>query len=51
MKHEKLIEEMNERLVELTSAQKRQILSEQRLMNVGSSKRQVMPSNFKFSNG
>uniref|UniRef100_A0A0E0CTS8 RING-type E3 ubiquitin transferase n=1 Tax=Oryza meridionalis TaxID=40149 RepID=A0A0E0CTS8_9ORYZ len=40
MKHEKLIEEMNERLVELTSAQKRQILSEQRLMNVGSSKRQ-----------
>ncbi|KAF2936842.1 hypothetical protein DAI22_03g007800 [Oryza sativa Japonica Group] len=42
MKHEKLIEEMNERLVELTSAQKRQILSEQRLMNVGSSKRQKL---------
>uniref|UniRef100_A0A0E0K7M8 RING-type domain-containing protein n=1 Tax=Oryza punctata TaxID=4537 RepID=A0A0E0K7M8_ORYPU len=40
MKHEKRIEEMNERLVELTSAQKRQILSEQRLLNVASSKRQ-----------
>uniref|UniRef100_J3LJ39 RING-type E3 ubiquitin transferase n=1 Tax=Oryza brachyantha TaxID=4533 RepID=J3LJ39_ORYBR len=40
MKHEKLLDEMNERLLELTSAQKRQIASEQRLINDGSSKRQ-----------
>uniref|UniRef100_A0A0D9VNF8 RING-type domain-containing protein n=1 Tax=Leersia perrieri TaxID=77586 RepID=A0A0D9VNF8_9ORYZ len=41
MKHEKLLEEMNERLLEMTSAQKRQVVSEQTLMNdIGSSKRQ-----------
>uniref|UniRef100_A0A0D9VNF4 RING-type domain-containing protein n=1 Tax=Leersia perrieri TaxID=77586 RepID=A0A0D9VNF4_9ORYZ len=43
MKHEKLLEEMNERLLEMTSAQKRQVVSEQTLMNdIGSSKRQKM---------
>ncbi|KAF0932833.1 hypothetical protein E2562_012160 [Oryza meyeriana var. granulata] len=40
MKHEKLLEEINGRLLEVTSAQKRQLVSEERLMNVDSSKRQ-----------
>ncbi|KAL5218307.1 hypothetical protein ABZP36_018991 [Zizania latifolia] len=42
MKHEKLLEDINERLLEVTNVQKRQIMSEQRLTDVDSSKRQKM---------
>ncbi|KAG8073091.1 hypothetical protein GUJ93_ZPchr0006g43206 [Zizania palustris] len=42
MKHEKLLKDINEKLLKVTNTQKRQIMSEQRLRDVDSSKRQKM---------